>query len=132
MAKKNKKKVLSSKDVPAKAGSKKGKAASRAKLNLTPFEKLVLFLALVFVVASPLALLFNKDIMIYIAMLNYFILGLAVAFKPEMIVDIMRKNNKRFEELYSKKITVLVRSIRVLGIIFTVIGIYFTYPLLLQ
>ncbi len=95
----------------------------RKKLNLTPFEILVLFLLLVFIVALPLAYFFNKAIMNYVSLVNFFILGSTAAVKPDLVISIMRKNNVRFEETYGEKINSLRTAIRVFGIFFVGFGV---------
>lgn len=100
--------------------------ASRFK-TLSSFEKLVLYLVLVFVVSAPLAFLINQDIMIYVALINYFILGFATAFKPDLIIESMRKNKEKFETYDADKIKKLSLMIRVFGILLLAFGIYFLY-----
>lgn len=120
-------KYLSQKKFDSKTRKKVGTALQNAKKPLAPFEKLVLFLLLIFVISIPLALLINKDIMIYVGLINYFILGLAITVKPELVINIMRKNNARFEEIYGKRFGTLITVIRGLGILFLGIGAYFYY-----
>lgn len=115
-----------------KAGNTSGKASVKEKKPMTPFEKLVLFLLLIFIITVPVAYFVNKQIMVYVGLVNYFILGLASAAKPNLIIDIMRKNNERFEQIYGNKVGSLTLAIRVFGIFFVGVGIYFLYALVLQ
>jgi hypothetical protein len=92
----------------AKRG-KKGKAArtaAQAKKPLAPFEKLVLFLLLVFLIAAPLSFKVNKSIIFYVGIVNYFILGAAITVKPNLVVDVMRKNNRKLNKYMVRKLEV--------------------------
>lgn len=105
---------------------------AQGKKTLSSFEKLVIFLVLIFVIAIPLSFLVNKEIMVYVGIINYLILGLAIAVKPEFITDMMRKNSKRKpDEVYEKRLIRLTRAIRVFGILFVGVGLAFFYILVL-
>jgi uncharacterized membrane protein len=85
-----------------------------------------------FLIASPLAFLVNKDIMVYVGLLNYFILGLAILVKPALVIDLMRKNRKNFDQTYEKRMTKLMITIRLFGIFFVAIGGALLYFVVLQ
>lgn len=127
----SKEKYLSQKGITVKTRDKARSTTRKEKKPLSSFEKLVLFLLLLFLVASPLAFWIRKDIIVYVGLFNYLILGLAITLKPEMVIDIMRKNNLRFEEIYGQKIATLKRVIRSLGLLFVGVGAilyYFIFP----
>lgn len=131
MKESSKDKYLSQKTKAAKAKSKSGKSSNR-KGPLTSFEKLVLFLLLVFIIAVPIAFFLHKDIMIYVGLINCFIIGIATAFRPGLIIDIMQKNNAKFDELYGSRIQGLSIAIRIFGIFFVVVGAFFLYQIVVQ
>lgn len=111
---------------------KTGSMAAKGKKPLAAFEKLVLFLVLVFLVASPLAFLLNKDIMVYVGLINYFILGLAIAVKPEFVTDVMRKNRDDFDEIFGTRLTSLSLTIRAFGIVLVGVGLAVLYIIVLK
>lgn len=105
---------------------------AQGKKPLAPFEKLVLGLVFVFLIASPLAFLVNKEIMIYVGLINYLILGLAIAVKPEFVTDVMRKNRLNFDEVYGKKLKSLSLTIRGFGVILVGVGVAVFYFIFLN
>lgn len=111
---------------------KAGAASVPGKKALAPLEKLVLLLVFIFLVASPLAFLVNKEIMVYVGLINYFILGLAIAVKPDLVIEIMRKNRAKFDEIYSQRMGKLNFTIRAFGLVFIAVGAVFLYLLVLQ
>ncbi|NLI93175.1 MAG: hypothetical protein GX434_13625 [Peptococcaceae bacterium] len=126
MKQSSKDKYLSQKGKTSSKG-KRGSSSVQQKKPLAPFEKLVLFLLFIFLIAAPLAFFVNKSIMIYVGLVNYFILGAAITVRPDYVVEVMRKNNKRFEELYGQRVDRLLITIRVFGIIFVAMGAAFFY-----
>ena len=108
---------------------KKGTVQKREK---TFFEKLVLFLLLLFLVSSVVAFaLKNTNIMVYDGIVNFLALGLVTAINPQMMVGIMQKNNPRFEQIYGNKIKGLTLGIRLFGLFFLAMGLYFIYALVI-
>jgi len=120
----------------SKNGSNKGKTsgvAVQGKKSLTTFENLVLFLLLIFIIAIPLSFFINKQIMVYAGLINYIIIGLAIAVRPQFLTEIMRKNsNRKADEVYEKRMKKMTVAIRIFGILFVGIGVAFFYFLVLQ
>lgn len=97
---------------------------------LTLFEKIVLVLLLVFILSIPLALLLHKDIVIYAGLINYFIIGLVILIKPGLVIEIMKKNNEKYQQVTEERIIFLTSGLRVGGIVFVLVGIALVYFLL--
>jgi len=108
---------------------KKGTAQKRERTFL---EKMVLFLLLLFLVSGVVAFaLKNTDIMVYDGIVNFLALGFVTAIKPQMVVGLMQKNNPRFEQIYGNKIKGLTLGIRLFGLFFLAMGLYFIYALVI-
>jgi hypothetical protein len=100
--------------------------------KLGSLERLLIILLLIFVMAIPLDLLLDQDIMTYVGLINYLIIGLAITVKPVLVIDIMWRNNTRFDEIYGEKITKLQWVIRAFGLLLIGIGVVIYYFLVLQ
>lgn len=100
-----------------------GKNIVRPIVNYTLFEKVIFFLLFIFVLAVPMALVIRMDVMIYVGVIDFIILGSAALIKPGMILEVMRKYDPKFNDKYEKKVTALAIFFRVFGLIFVVVGI---------
>ena len=129
MKQSSKERYLSQKDT-TQAGTRAGRTHSKEKRALAPFEKLVIFLIVMFIIATPFAYFINTDIMVYVGLINYLILGLVTVTMPQLVIDLMRKNKVKFEQNYEKRIKSLTLIIRLLGVSFVGAGIYLLYILL--
>lgn len=130
--KSNRDKYLSQKGITVKTRDKIPSAAGNAKKELSSLEKLVIILLLVFLAAIPLSYLINKDIMVYVGLINYLILGIAITIKPEHVINIMSKNKGKADEVYEKRIKKLTMYVRIMGLLFVAIGVALFYFLILQ
>lgn len=127
MEQSRKERFLSQKGIKIKTKESAEAALIRSKRPLAKLEKLLLFLLFIFIVAAPFSLLVNMNIMMCVGLANYFILGLAIAVKPDMVIEIMQKGNYRFEEIYAKRITSLTKVIRLVGVLFLIVGGFILY-----
>jgi len=115
--------------ISAEAG--KVKKGSKPIRERTFLEKMVIFLLLAFLISIFMSIAFeNTDIMIYDGIINFFVLGSVTAIRPQMVVEIMQKNNPRFDEIYGNKIKGLTLFIRFFGLFFIAMGVYFIYALI--
>ncbi len=100
----------------------RGVEVKRGDLIL-PLEKLILLLLVLFMLAVPFAFMDIFQPMIYVGIIDLLLLGIVFAFKPEMVMQLMRKKNpEKFEMNYAKRIKVLSISLRLYGIGFFIIG----------
>lgn len=100
----------------------KGVPVKRGDLIL-PFEKLVLFLLFLFMLAVPFAFLDQFQPMIYVGIIDLLLLGIVFTIKPEMVMQVMRKKSaEKFDKNYGGKLRLLSISLRLYGIGFFVIG----------
>lgn len=100
----------------------RGKEVKRGDLIL-PFEKLILFMLVIFLFAVPFAFMNVFQPMIYVGIIDLLLLGIVFSFKPDMVIQVMRKKDPaKFERNYAQKIKVLAISLRLYGVGFFIIG----------
>lgn len=115
--------------------SSKDKFLSQKNVSLDlmlPFEKIIYFLLFIFILAVPLALVIRMDIMIYVGLLDIFILSAAAIIKPSIIIELIRKKKTNFEEKYGEKLPVISMIFRILGVYFFGVAIIILRNLVLQ
>ncbi|HHV65296.1 MAG TPA: hypothetical protein GXX46_09520 [Peptococcaceae bacterium] len=125
-----KEQYLAQKGITAKSRDRVRNVPGDKKLG--SLERLLIFLFLIILAAIPLDFLLEQDIMIYVVLINYLIIGLAITIRPAFVVDIMRKRNYRFEEIYGDKLKKLHLVIRGFGLVFIVVGLVIYYYLTIQ
>lgn len=101
----------------------------KVKKPLTVFEKFILVLVAILVAAFLLSVSLDLDLVIYAALFNYFLIGLVVLIRPELVIEIWQKyNDDEYGDL-DRKITYLINALRVAGLALLAVGGFIVYTL---
>lgn len=103
------------------------KSVSEAKRNNTKkpmvlFEKILLASVIVFILSVIANGISGVGVSAYTVSVIIVILGLVLAIKPKIVIDVQRKQNDRFDELAKGRIGKMESSLRIIGIIFMIAG----------
>lgn len=93
----------------------------------TPFEKLLLAMFGISVLATIASLFSGLEMITYITIANYLILGLILLIRPSFIIVLLRKNAENIDEDYRKKELYLSMALRVGGLVFLGIAYLLLY-----
>lgn len=95
----------------------------------TLFEKLLLAMFVISLVATIASFVTTEKAITYITVANYLILGLIILIRPALLIQMLRKNTENFDENYQKKELYLTMALRVGGLVFLAIAYLFLYNL---
>ena len=93
----------------------------------TKFEKIVIILMLISVVALFVASNINLDILVYAGFGTYVVIGLLAFIKPSMLFEVMKKEHEEYLVRNQRKIPLIKAGIRYGGFTLTVLGVSLTY-----
>ena len=97
------------------------------KEPFTMFEKFLIAMFLISIVAAVASFFTDLDIITYITIANYIILGLIILLRPILIIQILRKNTETFDENYDKKVRFLYIGLRIGGVVFLAMAYLLLY-----
>lgn len=93
----------------------------------TTFEKILTVLIFLYVIAVIVASNINLDIFVYAAFGTYVILGMLAFFKPNILFDVLRKENEEYLVRNQRKIPLVKAGFRYGGLALAVLGIVLNY-----
>jgi membrane protease YdiL (CAAX protease family) len=93
----------------------------------TTFEKIITILVLAYFLAVIIASNINLDIFVYAGFGTYVIIGLIAFFKPNIMFEVLKKENEEYLARNQKKIPLIKRGFRYGGFALAVMGMALTY-----
>lgn len=93
------------------------------------FEKLLLVMFGISIFAAAASFFTELEVITYITIANYLILGIIIIIRPTLILQILRKRTENFNEDYKKKELYLSMALRVVGVLFLGIAYLLLYNL---
>ncbi len=116
---------------------KQGKSRSANKKNeektprepFSAFEKLLLVMFGISLLVAAASFFTDLQIITYITIANYLILGIIIMIRPTIILQILRKRTENYNDDYKKKELYLSIALRVVGLFFLGIAYLLLYNL---
>lgn len=93
----------------------------------TTFEKIFFILVIGYLIAAPVASNVNLDIFVYAGFGTYVIIGLTAFLKPNILFDVLRKENEEYLVRNQKKIPLIKAGFRYGGFFLAVLGAGLNY-----
>lgn len=88
----------------------------------TTFEKIVIVLVIAYLIAAVVASNVNLDIFVYAGFGTYVILGLIAFVKPNILFEVLKKENEDYLVRNQRKIPLIKAGIRYGGFALAVLG----------
>lgn len=93
----------------------------------TKFEKIVIILMLISVVALFVASNVNLDILVYAGFGTYLVIGLLAFIRPGIVFEVLKKEHEEYLVRNQRKIPIIKAGIRYGGFTLSVLGVALTY-----
>lgn len=93
----------------------------------TAFEKVFLFLIILFLIASVIASNVNLDILVYAGFGSYVVLGLLAFFRPNLVFEVLKRENEDYLVRNQRKIPLIKAGIRYGGFAIAVFGVVLNF-----
>lgn len=88
----------------------------------TTFEKIITILIFLYVIAIIVASNYNLDIFVYAAFGTYIIIGLISFLKPDILFEVLKKENEEYLVRNQRKIPLIKAGFRYGGLALAVLG----------